>query len=96
MLAHPTTIKRLPKPIRLLVHVSSVIFPLTEKTEVRTDYFLNNSLKGIDALHLAAAEEGEANYFCTCDDGILRKREKLKDCKVKILTPIELVEELRV
>jgi len=39
MLAHPTTIKRLPKPIRLLVHVSrspdeNPCFETAESTEI--------------------------------------------------------------
>ncbi len=73
---------------------ANVSVQITDNTEVRSNVFAQSGLKPIDALHLASAEEIEAQYFCTCDDGILKKREKLTDCKTKIVTPVELVEEL--
>jgi predicted nucleic acid-binding protein len=30
-------------------------------------------IKPLDALHLASAESGKADYFCTCDDKIIKK-----------------------
>lgn len=47
-----------------------------------------------DALHLAVAEAAQADYFCTCDDRLLRKAKQIADLKVKTLSPLELIEEL--
>lgn len=52
-------------------------------------------LKPLDALHLAAAEAAEVDYFCTTDDKLI-KRGKLAARKgVRVVSPIELIEEIR-
>lgn len=52
------------------------------------------SIKPLDALHLASAEEAQADYFCTCDDALLKKAKAISDLAVKIVSPIELAEVL--
>jgi predicted nucleic acid-binding protein len=51
-------------------------------------------IKPLDALHLALAEAGKADYFCTCDDKLLRTSKRIKDLAVKVLSPVDLVQEL--
>ncbi|MDT5121707.1 MAG: hypothetical protein QOC96_1189 [Acidobacteriota bacterium] len=48
----------------------------------------------LDALHLASAEEAEADFFCTCDDKLLRKAKMICETKMRVVTPIQLVEEM--
>ena len=48
----------------------------------------------MDALHLASAEIGNADYFCTCDDKFLKKIKKITDLKIQVGTPLELIEEI--
>jgi hypothetical protein len=48
----------------------------------------------LDALHLALAEEGQVDYFCTCDDRFLKKAQALTGLKVKVVSPIILIEEI--
>lgn len=43
----------------------------------------------IDALHLASAEEAQAEYFITCDDAIIRKYKG----RLKILNPVKFILE---
>lgn len=51
--------------------------------------------KGMDALHIAVAEAEQADYFCSCDDRLLKKSRTLKaTITVRIVTPLELVEEI--
>ncbi|RMD73126.1 MAG: PIN domain-containing protein [Chloroflexi bacterium] len=38
----------------------------------RAQQFLAYGLKPLDALHVALAEAGKADYFCTCDDRLRR------------------------
>lgn len=46
----------------------------------------------IDALHLAYAEFGGAEYFLTCDDGIIKKAKKYKGLfKMEVCNPLEFV-----
>lgn len=51
-------------------------------------------IKPLDALHLALAESMNADYFCTCDDKLLRNAKKAKDLMVKVINPVDLVQEI--
>ena len=51
-------------------------------------------LKPLDALHIALAEDGGAEYFCTCDDKLLRTSKRVKDLTVKVINPVGLVQEI--
>ena len=56
--------------------------------------FEKTGIKQFDALHLASAEAGGVDFFCTCDDDFLKKAKELGDLKVKAVSPIELLEEI--
>ncbi len=51
-------------------------------------------LQPLDALHLAAAEIAAADYLCTCDDRFLKKAQQLTNLRVKVVSPVSLIEEL--
>lgn len=61
----------------------------------RAEEFGASGIKAFDALHLASAEAGEVDFFCTCDDRLLKKAKALTDLKVKVVSPMELVEEVK-
>ncbi len=56
--------------------------------------YIEAGVKSLDALHLASAIEGQADFFCTCDDRLLRKSATLDTSRTKILSPLQLVLEL--
>lgn len=51
-------------------------------------------IKPLDALHLALAETGNADYFCTCDDRILQNANHITNIGIKVINPIDLVQEI--
>jgi len=67
---------------------------LTEPIESRARFLQTFGLHPLDALHLASAEVAEADYFCTCDDKLLRRARKIKDLKIKVVSPLELIQEI--
>ncbi len=67
---------------------------VSKVTERRAREIEEVGIKPLDALHLASAEEIDADYFCTCDDRFLKKAKRLPDLKLKAVSPLELVEEL--
>ncbi len=67
---------------------------LTETTEQRAQYLVGQGFKPLDALHLAMAEAGAVDYFCTCDDRLLRRARRMRDLQVKVVPPLDLVKEL--
>jgi predicted nucleic acid-binding protein len=50
--------------------------------------------RAFDALHLASAESSGADFFCTCDDRVLKKAAKQKDLRVRVVSPLQLAEEI--
>ncbi len=67
---------------------------VTEKVEKQARKFDKQGIKPIDALHLASAEDAQADYFCTCDDQLLKKAKILEDFNTKVVSPVELIESL--
>jgi predicted nucleic acid-binding protein len=61
----------------------------------RAGIFLDYGLKPKDALHLACAVEGQAEYFLTTDDAIVKKLSSCTD--IRAINPIEflkIIEEI--
>jgi predicted nucleic acid-binding protein len=67
---------------------------VTAKEKLRAANLTVYGIKPLDALHIALAESGNADYFCTCDDKLLRNAVRVKDLTVKIVNPIDLVQEV--
>jgi hypothetical protein len=65
----------------------------TDPIFARADDLRNMGFRDLDALHIAFAENENADYFVTADDGILKRRDQV-NVGIKILDPIELVTEL--
>jgi hypothetical protein len=54
----------------------------------------NQGFKAFDALHLACAEAGAVDYFCSCDDRLLKRAKLQSDLKLKTMSPLDFIEEL--
>ena len=67
---------------------------ITSKIENRTSEILKLGIKLLDASHLACAEDAKVDYFCTCDDALLKKGNETQRLRVKIISPLDLVKEL--
>jgi predicted nucleic acid-binding protein len=72
---------------RLLVKVD-------EPIEKRAAGLVRLGIRPLDALHLASAERAQADCFCTCDDKLLKKAQTVARLKTRVVSPIELIEEL--
>ncbi|HRQ32890.1 MAG TPA: PIN domain-containing protein [Anaerolineales bacterium] len=70
------------------------VLNVTEKEKFRAAEIMKGGIKPLDALHIALAESGNADYFCTCDDKLLRNIKKVKDLAIKAANPVDLVQEI--
>jgi predicted nucleic acid-binding protein len=70
------------------------IIDVTEKEELRAAYLMTFGIKPLDALHMALAESGNADYFCTCDDKLQRNSKQITDLMVKVVNPVDLIQEI--
>lgn len=67
---------------------------VTTNVQKRASQFVRYGVKPLDALHLALAEAGQADYFCTCDDRLRRQAKRIEDLGVRVISPIELIQEV--
>jgi predicted nucleic acid-binding protein len=51
-------------------------------------------LRGMDALRIACAEAAGADYFCSCDDRLLRRARVIEGLRVKVVSLLVLAGEL--
>lgn len=77
----------------LLMKAKSVVV-LETKIEKRAAYFANQGIRPLDALHLASAEAGKADFLCTCDDQFLKQASKIEDLKTRVVSPLDLIKEI--
>lgn len=92
-------IEQNPLPIRRL-HARAVLakaqttITLTTKVKERASRFLEYGLQPLDAVHLALAEASQVDYFCTCDDRLIRGAKRIEDLQVKVISPLDLIREI--
>lgn len=67
---------------------------VTASVKERASQFLQHSIKPLDAVHLALAEASQVDYFCTCDDQLARKAKRIRDLQVKVISPLDLIQEI--
>lgn len=67
---------------------------LTRRTFSRARHFVNLGLGAADAVHLAAAEQLQADVLLTCDDRFFRRSRRIADeLDTKIANPVQWLKE---
>ena len=66
---------------------------LDDQIRDRAEEIIQRGVTALDALHLASAERAQANYFCTCDDKLLKKAQPICAPQMLVVSPIQLMEE---
>ncbi len=75
-----------------ILKIAEVDVSLTEEIRKRAAELEGFGFRGVDALYLASAETADADFFCTCDDGIIKKAKKVG--RIKVLSPTDMIKEL--
>ena len=79
---------------RVLNYLSSVtkFIRLNDSIKKRALLLEGIGIDSIDALHIAFAEFGEADYFVTSDNDIIKKAARNKDIfKIEVYNPLEFI-----
>lgn len=77
-----------------ILNIAKEHIKLESQVEVLAKDLEKAGLKSLDALHLAFASKSKADYFCTCDDKILKKAGDIENIDTNIVSPVELIMEL--
>jgi predicted nucleic acid-binding protein len=72
----------------------AVFVSMSEQVNILAKDYQRQGIKPLDSLHLACAVEGSADFFCTCDDRFLRRAKQLGTRMTKVVSPLELFEEI--
>jgi len=68
---------------------------LDDSSFERAKKLLALGFRGIDALHIAMAEKGDAEFFVTCDDGIAKAAKRFQnELKVRVVGLLEFLAEV--
>lgn len=77
-----------------MLTLASQVIKLTDEVEAQAASFVKAGIKPMDALHLASASWTKADYFCTCDDKLLKKSRRLKTLDTNVVSPLQLIAEV--
>ena len=67
---------------------------LDEEIKDRAKELSASGIMALDALHLASAEKAMADFFCTCDDKLLKKAKPVCEPRMRIVSPVQFLEEV--
>ena len=93
-------ISQIPDPDRMkkvlqLVNLKAEKVTLTDNVVNRSKKIQEYTIKLLDALHLACAEEGKAEVFLTTDQNLIKKSTKNHEkIKVKVKNPLNWIMDL--
>ena len=65
----------------------------TDEIITMAERFSETNIKPKDALHLACAVAGKCDYFLTTDDGVLSKKNRIKE--ITILNPLDYIQIIK-
>ena len=77
-----------------MLQLATHTLKLIDEIELHAQRLVRTGVRPLDALHLAFASWTKSDYFGTCDDKLLRKCKRLKTLATKVVSPLELVEEI--
>ncbi len=80
--------------VREILELASHTILLVDEIEAHAESLIKAGIKPMDALHLASASRAQADYFCTCDDRLLKKCQKLTTIAVAVVSPLQLAAEV--
>ncbi len=77
-----------------VLNFASKRIEMNETVQKNASNFVDLGIDPLDALHIASAVQASADYFCTCDDKLLKNSTALRNLNIKIVPPVESVTEL--
>lgn len=91
--------ERNPHPVRkrysFAVLAQAKLFVRTDaQVEERARSLHSQGIKPLDALHLASAEAALADFFCTCDDRLMKRAREAVIPPTQVVSPLELIAEV--
>ena len=92
-------ISRTPDPLRRIyaqevLARASVHAETNEEVAKLARALQEQGIRPLDALHLASAVHSKADFFCTCDDKLLKRARSVETTATRVVSPLELIQEM--
>jgi predicted nucleic acid-binding protein len=81
--------------LQAIARVFQTVLPLSDETVRRGAELQRQRFKAFDALHIAVAEAAGLDRLCTGDDRLKTRCKSRSDIRVRVVSPIELYQELQ-
>lgn len=78
-----------------VLSLASEIVAIDAAVAERSAEYQRAGLKPLDAAHLACAVHAGADFVCTCDDRFLRRARRVDTGLTRVVTPLELIQEVK-
>ncbi len=79
---------------REMLRLASQTLKLVDEVQTHARQLNDQGVKPMDSLHLAFASWARADFFCTCDDKLVRKAKKVNSLNTTVVTPLQLIVEV--
>jgi predicted nucleic acid-binding protein len=79
---------------RSLLALATQTVALNDAIESHAATLVGGGVKPMDALHVASAAWSGAEYFCTCDDKLLKRLATIANLNLKVASPLQLITEV--
>lgn len=74
-----------------IIAKSHTFVEITPQVKDRAEQFIRVGIRALDALHLSCAVEAQADFFCTCDDRLIKQSKTVNMGQTRIVSPLELI-----
>lgn len=78
-----------------VLSLATELVPIDPDVEQRSQQYQAVGMKEFDAAHLACAVQAGVDFICTCDDRFLRRARKADTGLTRVVSPLELMQEVR-
>jgi predicted nucleic acid-binding protein len=77
-----------------MLKLATRVIEINDEIESEAKIFIQAGVKPLDALHLASASWAKADYFCTCDDKLLKRPINFRSDATVMISPLQQVTEV--
>jgi predicted nucleic acid-binding protein len=78
-----------------VLSLATDVVPIDPAVEQRSQHYQSLGMKEFDAVHLACAVQAGVDFICTCDDRFLRRAKKADTGLTRVVSPLELMQEVK-
>ena len=80
--------------VTAILSLTNEYVEMTQEVEILAESLEKGGIFPMDAVHLALASTAGADFFCTCDGKLLRKRHLLSELKCSVVSILDLAAEV--